>query len=241
MKGVRSFLSARFAREYLGLHLTVGFLVAVAAIWLFAAITEDVVRVEALTAFDRSVHDAIRAHASILGYATFGAITQLGSPVVVGIFGLLGAAVFATQRRWLVLLVWAAAFAGGAVLDAALKLMVHRPRPLFASDFLVRDSFSFPSGHSMMSMVCYGMIAYALVVMRWTGGLQRALTIAAAVIVILLVGGSRIYLGVHYFSDVVAGFIAGIVWLSVCISALELLRRRKLPQVTPGPTPPPSA
>ena len=233
MKAFRSFLSARFARRYLGLHLTIGFLVTVAAIWLFAAITEDVVRAEALTAFDRSVHDAVRAHASILGYATFGAVTELGSPTVIGLFGLLGAAVFAIRRRWLVLLVWLGAFAGGSILDAVLKLLVHRPRPDTASDFLVRESFSFPSGHSMMSVVCYGMIAYALVVMRWQYGLHRALTITFCVLVVLAVGASRIYLGVHYFSDVMAGFIAGTIWLTVCISALELMRLRALAEAPP--------
>src|SRR5207253_169725 len=93
----RSFFAARFSRRYLGLHLTIGFLVAFAALWIFADLTEDVVHAEAITRLDLSIHDWIRAHATTLGYATFGSITELGSPIVVGIFALLGATVLRRQ------------------------------------------------------------------------------------------------------------------------------------------------
>jgi membrane-associated phospholipid phosphatase len=229
LRALREFLAARFSRRYLGLHLTIGFLVAFAALWLFADLTEDVVHAEAITRFDLSIHDWIRAHATTLGYATFGVITELGSPVVVGIFGLLGATVLRRGKRWFMLGAWIAAFAGGALLDFALKVLVHRTRPPFASDFLSRTSFSFPSGHSMMSVVCYGMIAYMLVTYRARNGPSRALVIAGGIVTILMVGMSRLYLGVHFFSDVMAGFVAGVVWLTTCISGLEIVRRRPAP------------
>jgi membrane-associated phospholipid phosphatase len=240
VSGLRTFFAARFARRYLGLHLTIGFLVAFAALWIFADLTEDVVHAEAITRLDLSIHDWIRAHATTLGYATFGAITELGSPVVVGIFALLGATVLRRERRWFMLGAWVAAFAGGALLDALLKLLVHRTRPPFASDFLARTSFSFPSGHSMMSMVCYGMITYMLVTYRARNGASRALVIAAGILTILLVGASRLYLGVHFFSDVMAGFVAGIVWLTTCVTGLEVVRRRALLTTSSRPSTIPS-
>ena len=226
MSTFREFLAARFARRYLGLHLTIGFLICIAALWVFVELTENVVRARAMTKFDLLLHDWIRAHASVLGYATFGALTELGSPLVIGIMALLGAVVFYRDKRWLMLGVWLATFIGGGLLDFVLKLVIHRPRPPFASDYLVHDTFSYPSGHSMMSFVAWGMLAYVLIVYRARNLLGRSVAAFISLCVIALVGMSRLYLGVHFFSDVMAGFVAGAAWLTVCISALELDRRK---------------
>ncbi|HEV8599296.1 MAG TPA: phosphatase PAP2 family protein, partial [Gemmatimonadales bacterium] len=122
---------------------------------------------------------------------------------------------------------WAAAVLGSGLLDGALKFAIRRPRPELAANFLSELSWSFPSGHSMASMVTYGMLAY-LVVLAGKG--RKRIQIAAsvcAVLLILSIGFSRLYLGVHYFSDVVGGFTAGALWLSACISGLEVARRLK--------------
>ena len=227
MSTFREFLAARFARRYLGLHLTVGFVLCVVALWVFVELTESVVRVRPMTQFDLHLHDWIRARASVAGYVFFGAVTELGSPLVLGIMALLGAVVFYRDRRWLLLGIWLATFIGGGLLDFVLKLVVHRPRPPFASDFLAHETFSYPSGHSMMSLVGWGMLAYVLIVYRARNLPGRALAAALSLCVILLVGTSRLYLGVHFFSDVMAGFVAGAAWLTVCVSALELDRRSK--------------
>jgi membrane-associated phospholipid phosphatase len=228
LKKIISFVAARFARRYLGLHLTIGFLVAVIALWIFAALTQQIIRAETLTRFDLDVHNWIRGEATVTGYAVFGAISELGSPLVIGIFALLGAVEFWRLKRHLTLLAWIGTFVGGGLLDWVLKIVVHRPRPEFASDYLVHNTFSFPSGHSMMSMVCYGMVTYGLVVLRLTAWWSRALAIVIAAGVIIAVGTSRMYLGVHFFSDVIAGFTAGILWLAACISGLEVARRKQL-------------
>jgi membrane-associated phospholipid phosphatase len=77
----------------------------------------------------------------------------------------------------------------------------------------------------MGSLVAYGMLAYLLV--REVHGRRRRLAvIACATLLILLIGLSRMYLGVHYFSDVIGGYAAGVVWLAACISGLEVVRRR---------------
>jgi undecaprenyl-diphosphatase len=112
------------------------------------------------------------------------------------------------------------------VLETVLKHAIHRPRPIYASAFLHGGSFSFPSGHAMGSLVAYGMCAYLLVTF-WTERSSRQILVSgAALVLIVAIGLSRLYLGVHYFSDVVAGYAAGTVWLAACATGCEIARRR---------------
>ncbi len=225
-----AFVAARFTPgEYLGLHLTIGILLSVSALWLFAGITEDVLHHESLTTFDLRLAAYFHAHATAIGYTIFGSISLLGSPVAMAILASGGAIVLAVQQRRLVLFGWVAAFGGGGLLDTALKLIIRRPRPEYATAFLHGQSFSFPSGHAMGALIGYGMLAY-LLVLFWAAhrGAQTAV-VGATAILVLSVGLSRLYLGVHYFSDVVGGYAAGVVWLSACISGLEVARRHRTP------------
>jgi undecaprenyl-diphosphatase len=116
--------------------------------------------------------------------------------------------------------------AGGEALDQLLKELFARPRPSFVDPLLLETGYSFPSGHAMMSLVTSGMLAYfaVLALQSWRA---RVAVIFGAALLALLIGFSRIYLGVHYFSDVVAGFAAGAIWLSILITGMEIIRRRK--------------
>jgi len=221
-----TFVAARFARgEYLGLHLTIGLAISLAGLWVFAGITEDVIHHDPLTQFDVTLLDWIHAHATPAGYAVFNAISLLGSPLVLTVLALAVALVLGVRRHWIVLGGWVAAFAGGGLLDAMLKLMIRRPRPPYAARFLPHYSWSFPSGHAMSALIGYGMLAYLLVVL-WTHRRSAQITIVlGAAVLIVAIGLSRLYLGVHYFSDVVGGYAAGVLWLSTCISGLEVARR----------------
>ncbi len=221
-----TFVAARFARgEYLGLHLTIGFVISVAGLWLFGGITEDVIHHDPLTQFDVALLDWLHSHATPTGYAIFHAITVLGSPVTLTVLALGGGLLLAVRRQWIVLGGWVAAFAGGGLLDEVLKLVIQRPRPPYAGAFLQHYSWSFPSGHAMGSLIGYGMLAYVLVVL-WIHprGTQISVLLGAALLIVAI-GLSRLYLGVHYFSDVVGGYAAGLLWLSACISGLEVARR----------------
>ena len=210
--------------KFLGSRLGIGFVAAVAALAFFGKLTEDVVNAEAVTKLDDAVHAWVRLRATDTGYGFFGVITTLGSPPALALLAAVGLAVFLRQRHRGLAIAWTVTFLGGALLDAALKLLVHRPRPDNASDFLARTSWSYPSGHSMMSLVTFGMIAWALVRLRYRATLPRVLVVLAAAGMTFLVGLSRIYLGVHYFSDVIAGFTAGIIWLIAGVLAMEKLR-----------------
>jgi undecaprenyl-diphosphatase len=127
------------------------------------------------------------------------------------------------KRRLVPLYAWTLALAGSGLLNISLKDWFQRDRP---GEIPLLASWSFPSGHAMNSMVAYGMLAYLLartVPRKW-----MPLVVGAAVTVPLVVGASRIFLGYHYFSDVLAGFAAGLAWLTVCITVCELgLRRRR--------------
>jgi undecaprenyl-diphosphatase len=130
----------------------------------------------------------------------------------------------AVRRQPLLIGGWVAAVAGGGLLDVALKGMFHRTRPTWDVPLLTARGWSFPSGHAMGSLVAYGMLAY-LLVRDPKGRPPRMAIVAGAVALVLLIGLSRMYLGVHYFSDVVGGYAAGMVWLAACITGLEVARR----------------
>ncbi|MBU1613162.1 phosphatase PAP2 family protein, partial [Patescibacteria group bacterium] len=104
---------------------------------------------------------------------------------------------------------------GSAVCVYILKLLITRPRPT-AIPVYIEDSFSFPSGHATVAVALYGFLLY-FCVKNIANKLWRWISITALFLVIFLLGFSRIYLGVHYFSDVIGGFLLGGIWLGVGI------------------------
>jgi undecaprenyl-diphosphatase len=150
----------------------------------------------------------------------------MGSVEVLALLGLIITVIYGLRRRWLHVGTSLAAVAGGAVLNQLLKELFARPRPSFADPLLSETSYSFPSGHAMLSLITYGVLAYFAVLALQTWRARTAVVFGAALLVILI-GVSRMYLGVHYFSDVVAGFAVGGLWLSTLITGMETIRRRR--------------
>jgi undecaprenyl-diphosphatase len=213
--------------DYLGLHLTCGVLLTLALLGLFGVIGHYVLGQDALTRFDRALGlrlAAYRAQAPSVT-ALFRVLTFLGSfDFLLGLAVGVALMLWVRRRRWLAL-VWLFALTWDGLLNAGLKLIFQRPRPEFQDPAVHESTASFPSGHSMTSVVAYGLLAYLLgrrLRRRW----QRLAVAGAAVPLVLGIGFSRIYLGAHYFSDVAGGFSVGLAWLVVCISGLEVVRRR---------------
>ena len=224
-----SFVARRFAAgEYLGLHLTIGLVLSLGALWLFGGIAEDIIHHDPLTQFDLTIADAFNRHANPTGVAIAKAVSLLGSPGFIAAWGLSLVGLLLVRRQYLLLGGWVAAVAGGGLLDLALKRVFHRTRPTWDLPLLTARGWSFPSGHAMGSLVAYGMLAYLLQRETHLRRHPQMLVIAGAALLILLVDLSRMYLGVHYFSDVIGGYAAGVVWLAACISGLEVVRRRPL-------------
>jgi undecaprenyl-diphosphatase len=122
-----------------------------------------------------------------------------------------------------------AAVTGNIILNGVLKLVFHRARPTVFEWQTTAVSSSFPSGHAMSATVCYGTVAY-LVIRLQKHHWSRVLTGIAAVVLILLICATRLYLGVHYPSDVIAGMLVGLAWAGFCMATLEaslvIARRR---------------
>lgn len=138
-------------------------------------------------------------------------ITTLGSTIVL-VTGILSVAILIKNKNYFKIFVIANVV--GVILNNVLKLIIHRPRPTETMLLTYESSYSFPSGHSMMSMIFYGLIIY-YVIKFINKRLLRNSLVALLSLIIFSVGLSRIYLGVHYATDVIAGFIIGAVYLYI--------------------------
>ena len=156
------------------------------------------------------------------------AITEFGSSEWIAVVLSLAVLLFIFKRWWLSLATLIVAVPGGMLLNELVKVLVHRHRPFVDGWFVDWSGYSFASGHTIGATLLYGQLALFLVpVIKSRRG--RMLVFSAASFVITLVGFSRIALGAHYFTDVLAGMFFGAAWLTVCMLALRPLRRIGLP------------
>jgi len=156
-------------------------------------------------------------------------ITTMGSGVpLIIIVAIAVIFLWLTRHHWSVYFLLLGTL-GGQVINRLLKEHFERPRPIVVEWEQQVDTFSFPSGHAMSSFVAFGIIAYLVANAVSTPALKRFVWITAAVL-ITLVGVSRMYLGVHYPTDVLAGFLAGLAWIllvAASMTALGFFARRR--------------
>jgi len=214
-----------------GLHLTIGLAVSVLALGAFIKIAVDVLERDDFARVDGIVAGIVASHLTPTEVKACQVASAIGAPVTIVALGAVVALVLITRRRRWLAGAWVATLAGGGLLNYLLKAAFHRTRPLGAGAFLHYDSWSFPSGHTMGATVAYGMLAFLLLLRArdrgWSEATRTAL-VGAASLVVALIGASRICLGVHYTTDVIGALAAGAMWLAVCISGLEELRRREV-------------
>lgn len=234
------FLQRRFAPgEAAGLALTLG-MAAVLALGLgFAQLWDSVVEGDGIAVADRPMVQFLAAHRQPWSTTAAWVITDVGSPVGVAVTALLVGAVLARIRRsWVPLLVLALGAGGIGVLNMGVKHLVSRSRPPVSSAALGEAGFSFPSGHTVGTTVVWLLSAWMLG--HWVIS-RRAIRIvvwALALLVIAAVGVSRVYLGVHFPSDVLAAWALGAAWattVALVVSVWEQAQRRGPRRATPHP------
>ena len=225
----------------LGIFLVAGVIVAAIGTWVFTEFAERVMS-GGTQAFDEAILRWISAHHSKALTDTMLEITTLGTGTVL-VMIVCVAALFLTltKHRYSALLLLVAT-GGGLILDMVLKLQFNRPRPHVFIWGTQAFGSSFPSGHAMGATITYSTVAY-LAARLHRRAWARWLTMSVALLVILLIGVSRIYLGVHYPSDVLAGIIMGLAWAAFCMATLEAIQRfaeRRAPQVKEDEEPAPA-
>ena len=212
--------------EFLSLSLLLGLGAAIAALVFFGWLADEVLEGETRH-FDDVTRAAVHTLASPTMTTTMRGVSFLGSTLF-----LTAATIFVVL--WFVLRKWgreaallAITMIGASALNTTLKLAFKRPRPVPFFNLTPPETYSFPSGHSLASCCFFAGLA-AILSGRVKSRRARTIIWIAAATMFVLIGLSRIYLGVHYTTDVIAGFVAALIWILVVrFVELQLARRRR--------------
>jgi len=213
IRAVKGFISHSQAGLLIFLEIVVGSFLSLVFLFLFLALTDGVLEKQVLT-FDVALSRLIYAYRTPTLTQFMSLVTNLGSAPLIAI-GMLVIVLLCFQscKRGVVFFLFT--LLTGVTLNLLLKLIFRVPRPDI-SPLEIATIYSFPSGHAMNSTVFYGSVAFLLFHFTRHKKLAVVVTILASVL-ILLVGASRIYLGVHYPSDVLASYLVGLLWLLICL------------------------
>lgn len=208
-----------------GLGLAVLFIV------LFAELAEEVMEKE-VAQFDNYVINGMEAVASKTLDKVMFIFTEMGSVWFLTALSLVVLVVLGVKMKdkW-GMLFFIIAVGGGSLLTIVLKNLYVRERPSINPD-IDAIGYSFPSGHSMGSLIFYGFVIYLVIRTRQRSWI-RWLFVAILSMLIIMIGSSRIYLGAHFPSDVLGGYIAGLIWLILNLVALEWIQWHSRSSVPP--------
>jgi membrane-associated phospholipid phosphatase len=205
-----------------GLPLLGALLILATSLWGFGLLADNVIEKE--TGTDQRLAEWLRGRATDPLTDVFRAITSLGNFVTLVVVTVIAVAVLWRRRERTDGVFVAFAFLGAQVLSSAMKLGFRRERPFFPDPLATESTFSFPSGHALVSLAVYGSIALVLA-RRLRRRRDRIVLFGATGLLVLAIGFSRLYLGVHFLSDVLAGFAAGAAWVALLYVALEVHSR----------------
>ena len=235
LKNVINWINDFFARHFHAENKNLPYYITliVAAVFFslalnaFIEITDELAENE-LGAFDKWVTDFVISFRSEPLTSFFGFMTDVGDRYAYLAIGLAMAVFFYLKHRsWKFILQTALVLMLSTLSNLVLKEVIRRERPVIEHLVSV-DTLSYPSGHSMSAMAFYGFIIY-LVTQLKMARILRVLSITILILIILSVGVSRIYLGVHFPSDVAAGFMGGLIWVTFCViifNVVTLFRKR---------------
>ena len=175
-----------------------------------------IVKQGSLLPYDLAVTQRLHAPEQFVVTQLISSISDLGGSVLVFLI-LMIAAILAFRRQWTSLILWVGTTGSGYILNVLLKQILQGPRPHLEDMTILEQSTGFPSGHAMMALITYGLLAYGVAPLLGQRRQQRML-IGGLMLLIVLIGYSRMYLGAHYFSDVLGGYATGLFWLTFCLT-----------------------
>ena len=223
----RGFWGRRLAREeWLGLHLSLGLLICLMLLGCFTLLALEANGSQP-PRVDQRLYESLRDHREASpGMRTFFLqLTQVGAGYYIYGAAALGATILVLKRRYVAAIILILVIALAPLINTGVKDIFQRSRPGEIDPRAPEHSYSFPSGHSMESMIAYGMLGYVLTLSlprRW----QRRVSVLGLSLLILAIGFSRMYLSAHWFTDVLGGFSLGAAWAVFWMTVLECGRRR---------------
>ncbi|MEY2447770.1 MAG: hypothetical protein QOH79_1246 [Acidimicrobiaceae bacterium] len=210
--------------ERYGLRVTL-FAIAIVLVTVpFATLVFQVVAKGPLTRLDGNVANDLNnwVHDSPGTVRVLDDITNIGKPITLFVMVTAAVAYLLWRRRIRLALYLVVTSVVGGLIDTAVKVLVNRPRPVVDHPIASALGKSFPSGHAMSSTVTYGALALVFLPVlprRW-----RPIALGAVVLLVLAIGTSRLFLGVHFVSDVIGGFVLGLAWLAASTGAFSIWR-----------------
>ena len=211
--------------EFLSLSLLLGLGTAILALIFFGWLADEALEGDARW-FDDATRAAVHQLASPLLTAIMRGFSFVGSTIALTIGTIFVVVRFVMRRLKREAKLFAITMIGAAVLNITLKLAFKRPRPVPFFNLTPPESYSFPSGHSLTSAVFFGALAAILTARIKSKRVRMGVWIVSTAM-FLLIGLSRIYLGVHYTTDVIAGFAAALIWILVVRFVEMHIARRK--------------
>jgi membrane-associated phospholipid phosphatase len=199
---------------------------AVALLALYVAVVGAVEDTSALSVVDGPVHSWFLTHRTGSLSMPMEDVSAVGGTAGMAVLATIAAALLLWSWRWPHALIVLVAMVGGDVLGDVFKGLYARARPPVADQLVVTTSYSLPSGHSLESTVVLGVLA-AVGVLLVSGRARRTGIVGVAVAVVLLIGASRLYLGVHWPTDVLSGYLLGGAWVAVCVGSLVVFERTR--------------
>ena len=207
----------RWFRESAVVRVAAGFVLAALVLcalgWLVTGPYKGTV-----AGFDSNIRYAMRQIQSPMWSTLLLTVTTLGSTIYLIIIGFVAGVAIIVLRWFRPLGLFIVTMAGQAILHHGCKWYFARPRPLALMSYKDVESWSFPSGHAFAALCMYGAIAWIFATRTENAAAKFGIA-AAAVILVFLIGMSRVYIGVHYPTDVVAAFLAAFVWTAAVMSA----------------------
>jgi len=220
-----AFLRNRFSsRYYFGIYVTLAFVFTCLLLYLFVVVLSKVIFSSSLLDTDLRIIRVVNYFQNDLLSDGMMVMTIMGKWYVVALLALFFCLVMAIRRSWYAVIAVITSIAGGEMLAFVLKEIVQRKRPTLLFPAAIAGGYSFPSAHAVIAVVFYGLVGYFFIKKAVHWRTKVALFLGTGVVV-FLIGVSRIYLGVHYPSDVFAGFILGFMWLINIIFGLEIRRK----------------
>lgn len=205
---------------YVRIYVIAGFLLSLAFAWGFGECIEMAFQKDPASSFDQLFSIALHSEANHSAVEIFGYITLLGDTLTALVLGLLMGLWLLLRKEYSLLTMWCVGLSGNTLLIKFLKSGFQRHRPVFEDPFSTEPYYSFPSGHSMTAIVLYGLLAY--VAYKLVPSSVNWMTTTVLLTIGTLVGMSRLVLGVHYFSDVLGGWIVGFEWVAVCVVGTQI-------------------